>query len=138
MKNKSLSARQNKKGREALRVLINNLFPSQAAAAKAFDVSPPAISDFLSGKRGAGPKLLMGVAAIDPNTAALMLGADFGERQLEGETAAALGRLIKDGIDVGPATHAVLAAQAMTEGADADRLYTTAKSMLAVASVLNS
>ena len=136
MQTKSLSERQNEKARKALRELISRSFSSQRSAAEAFGVTPTQISDFLSGKRGAGPKLLMGVASVEPQVAAIMLGADLGDSQLSGEPAAAVAALVRGGASPTAATHAVLTARALSEYETREELEKLAGSLLAVGSAL--
>jgi transcriptional regulator with XRE-family HTH domain len=62
--NKTIGEERNSAVRAVVRGLIEKSFEGdQAAAAKAFGVSPSLVSEFLSGKRGAGMKLLDGIAA---------------------------------------------------------------------------
>lgn len=71
---KALSSRQNDIAREVLRVLLRDRFEGdQTVAANALGVSQPTLSNFLSGERGTGPKMLAGIAKVDPAAAASIL-----------------------------------------------------------------
>lgn len=61
--NKSLPADRNEALRAEVAALIRQDFGGvMSAAARAFSVTPAALSEFLKGSRGAGPKLLNGIA----------------------------------------------------------------------------
>lgn len=63
MTSKSLRPEQNERLRGIVRELIDRDFDGNGtAAAKAFGVAQGMISEFLSGGRGAGPKLIQGIA----------------------------------------------------------------------------
>lgn len=63
MKNKSLREDQNKRLRAIVRELVDGEFAGSAtAAARAFGVAQSMVSEFLAGGRGAGPKLINGIA----------------------------------------------------------------------------
>lgn len=65
MPSKSLRPEQNERLREIVRDLIAKDFKGSAtAAAKALGVTQPLVSEFLSGGRGAGPKLIQALADI--------------------------------------------------------------------------
>lgn len=70
---KSLGTGANEQLRAAVRRLLETEFGgSQSRAAKAFGVTQGYISDFLDGKRGAGAKLLRGVAPFDESVAEIL------------------------------------------------------------------
>lgn len=69
-------------GRSAFESLVETEWGgSQRQAAKALGVSSATLSDYVSGKKGAGGKLLWAVAAVSPETAMQMLGAAVGEER---------------------------------------------------------
>lgn len=75
MSGKSLNRQTNELGRKLLKKLIDDEFGgNQSRAAKAFDYKQGSLSDFLSGKRGAGPKLIQGVARISPEISQILTG----------------------------------------------------------------
>lgn len=76
---KSLSAEANEKLRAKLRTYIADECDSEGRiAAEKLGVTGATISDFLSKKRGAGPKLLAGFAKVRPEWVAQALGMPAG------------------------------------------------------------
>lgn len=72
---KSLSPEQNQFARAQLRALIQRKWGGdQSLAATALGVSQPTVSEFLSGAKGIGPKLLSGVMKVDPRVAGVIIG----------------------------------------------------------------
>jgi len=71
---KSATPEQNSFARAKIRRLIKDRWGDDfSAAAKALGVSQPTVSEFLSGKKGIGTKLLTGVARHDPRLAGMIL-----------------------------------------------------------------
>ena len=132
---KSLTQQQNKRARAMLTELIQSRFSGhKTKAARAFGVSQACVSDFLNGRRGAGNKLVGGVAKIDPATAAAMINVDVGAEALPVGSSGAIAMLMQDGLDADAATRLAIAAAALSVGtADAATLYRVASAMGAVA-----
>jgi predicted transcriptional regulator len=133
---KSLSAQQNELARKELRALIKRLYSSQKEASKSFGVTQAMVSDFLAGKRGAGPKLIMGVATVDKGVAATMLGIDTSVSISE-PVATAIASLIKVGVPAALATHAAqMAATLVPKDCSRSTLIEFAMNLSAVAQAL--
>lgn len=63
---KSLRDDQNERVRGIVRELVTKEFAgNMTAAARAFGVRQSLVSEFLSGARGAGPKLINGIPRVD-------------------------------------------------------------------------
>lgn len=74
-KGKSIGQQGNERIRELVRAVVAAHQGKEVAAAKALGVSQSYISEFLASKRGAGTKLLRGLARLKPESASMLLGA---------------------------------------------------------------
>lgn len=82
MSNKTLEEKANELARRRVKKLIDELFQgNQGRAARAFRIQQGSLSDFLAGKRGAGSRLIKGIASVSPEDALAILGLGAGTEE---------------------------------------------------------